>query len=155
MNTPYKFIFFLLITSVIFLCGCKTVYKSGFVSVPRQTFSGPIEIGSDWIEIIPPKPLIQYGTYSGIELDYPGYTTVKIDDKGQLLTTADGKNTRIEAFLFDDKGESYELKVDGEGSGIVLLNLEIPTDRTFTKLKIRSETSLKLNRIEWFGNNNY
>lgn len=79
---------------------------------------------------------------------------------------ADGRKTRIEAFLFDDKGESYELQIGGTGGGVTLTRkfvieiidgkadytfLNFPTDRVYVKLKIRSEIPLKFDSIEWRG----
>lgn len=84
------------------------------------------------------------------------------------MNLADGRKTRIEAFLYDDQGESYELQIDGVGVGVMFYRKRVPLtsdenspspavpfpiDRTFIKLRMRSEILLKCNYIEWVGSN--
>ena len=65
------------IVSAIVLCGCDFYYKNmPFVPIPPQTVSGPVEIGSDWIEIIPPEPLRPIVKSQWINLGYFGYSKV-------------------------------------------------------------------------------
>lgn len=147
--------------------GCSAIYRSGFVSVPRQELSGALTIGSEWIEIIPPAPLKTYGTRQAISVEYSAqgfnYTD---DEKGEILNLADGRKTKIEAFLYDSQGEEYELQMIASGFLLgrkwVKENIattseyiipKFPTDRTYTKLKIRSEIPIDCKKIEWIGYN--
>ena len=164
----------LILIFVLTLSGCAAIYRSGFVSVPRQPISDAITIGSEWIEIVPPAPLIPYATLQEVILRFDNYDRKNFTDdlRGEILNLADGRKTKIEAFLFDDKGESYELQImatGGEGGGFTLGRkmipdiadgkpnykyLDFPTDRIYTKLKIRSEIPIKCSKIEWICYNN-
>lgn len=162
---------FVLVFFTVISIGCSAIYDSGFVPIPGQPVSGPIEIGSEWVEVIPPKPLIPYGLQQSIVIGYQDYDKNKYSDDfvWNVLNLADGRKTRIEAFLFDDKGESYELQISGIGGvrGGVWFSRRyaekmvdgkkeyeyqyFPKDRTYTKLRIRSEIPLKCEFIEWRG----
>lgn len=87
-------------------------------------------------------------------------------ENDETLILEDGRRTKIEGFLFDDRGESYELHIVGRGGGIMLrrkisdkttdaepdyTSRNFPSDRVFTKLKIRSEIPLKCDKIEWIN----
>ena len=155
---------------VLTLNACAGIYQSGFVSVPHQPISSAVTIGSEWVEIVPPTPLKPFGSEQWVNLGYTEYSKSGYSDgvEGTTLNLADGRKTRIEAFLYDDKGENYELQIGGVGGGVVLSRkmlvintngkpdykaLDFPTDRTYTKLRIRSEIPLKVNQIEWVGHN--
>ena len=156
------------------LIGCETIYRSGFVSVPRQAISDSITISSEWIEIVPPSSLKPYGNFQYVDLECDGYKKFdwKNNDDESILEFADGSTTKIEAFLFDDKGQSYELKVNQTSDGPELTRkgkikwsgepnfseadyseIKFPADSLFTKLKIRSQIPIKCNRIQWVGLN--
>lgn len=162
---------FITFVMVGIICGgCDFYYRNmPFVSIPTQTISGPITIGSEWIEIIPPEPLRPIVNYQWISLGFYGENKGDFTDQNQkdtALILQDGRKNRIEAFLFDDKGESYELQIVGRGGGIILRrkgevreengrfyysSVNFPTDRVYTKLKIKSEIPLACDKIEWIG----
>lgn len=164
-----KLIFIFLVVAAIF-GGCDFYYKNmPFASIPPQAVSGPVVIGPEWVEITPPEPLKPLVDYQWISLGFYGENKgdfIDFTSKGTFLILEDNKRTRIEAFLFDDKGESYELDVVGRGAGIILrrkiadktpngksesTSSSFPTDRFYTKLKIRSEISISCDKIEWAG----
>lgn len=162
-----KFVFVLAVFAII-LGGCDFYYRNmPFVPIPPQTISGPVEIGSGWIDIVPSKPLSPLGSTNWISLGYNGYEKGKYSEgDGKFLNLADGRTTRIEAFLFDDKGEMYELEVSRTSNGpqlhkkgkVKILNgvpdyseTKFPNDRVFVRLKIRSELPLMCSKIEWQG----
>ena len=165
----HDFIFILFIILMSISSGCDNIYKSGFVPIPAQTVAGPVEIGSQWMEIVSPQPLEPNGATNWIQLGYAGYEPQKFTvNEENILNLADGRSTRIEAFLFDDKGEIYELQLSQTSVGPQLgkkgamkmvdgkpdySETRFPGDRKFTKLKIRSEIPLKCEKIEWIGSN--
>jgi len=162
---------------VLALSGCGAVYRSGFVSVPRQPISGPVSIGPEWVEIIPPEPLIPYGTDQEIVIGYLDYDrkNSSFDDTLEILNLSDGRKTKIEAVIFDDEGKQYELQISGVGgvhggvwftkkgevkwsgepnfSQADYSDVRFPQNRSFTKLKMRSEIPLNCEYIEWVGVN--
>lgn len=116
---------FIIFVMVGIICGgCDFYYRNvPFVSIPAQTISGPIVIGSDWTEIIPPEPLRPIAEHNLITLGFYKENKGDFTDdirKGEILILADDRKTKIEGFLFDDKGESYELQISGSGGGIIL-----------------------------------
>ena len=167
-SKSYKSTFILVIFTIV-LGGCDFYYKNmPFVSVPPQTISGPVTIDSNWVEIIPPEPLRVVAHDPWITLGYLEYSNNGFSDREteDSLNLADGRKTKIEGFLFDDKGESYELQLFGVGSGIQIgrkmkieivngksknIVLNFPSDRTYTKLRIRSEIPLACDKIEWIN----
>lgn len=157
------------------LSGCAAIYRSGFVSVPRQPISGPITIGAEWVEVVPPAPLRPYGNSQFVNLEVEGFKKTGwkyYDDENTILELADDRTTNVEAFLFDNKGQSYQLEVSQTSGGPQLYRkgkikwsgkpnfsepdyseVDFPSDRLFTKLRIRSEISLNCKKIEWVGYN--
>ena len=159
-------VFLVLILSV---SSCDFYYKNmPFASIPIQPISGSVEIGSDWVEIVPPQPLKPYGDTNWLNLEIIDYEkdNPTNDEEGKILNLADGRKSKVEAFLYDDKGEGYELQIGGTSTGITFYRkmainvtdgnpkykaVRFPVDRTYTKLKIRSEIPLRCNKIEWIG----
>ena len=155
---------------VVALNGCDFYYKNmPFAPIPPQTISGPIEIGSEWVEIVPPAPLRPIAEHNWISLGFYGENKGDFTDdiqKGETLILADGGKTKIEGVLTDNVGENYELQISGRGGGIILTRKmtaetdgqatkykfsNFPTDRVYIKLRLRSEIPLKCDKIEWIG----
>jgi hypothetical protein len=153
-----------LMTAIYLLTSCQYIYKSGFVPIPHQPISGPLEIGSEWIDIIPPKPLVSYTSaaiyFRGIDGDF---MKTPINDLSPVIVLKDGQKIKLEAVLYDDKGESYELMVAQFGNGIGFIRQKtvgiengksvpkyyaFPDDRTFIKLRVRSDLPIKCDLIE-------
>ncbi len=168
----YKSIFILALFAFI-SSGCDSFYRNmPFVSIPAQTISGSVVIGSEWIEIVPPQPLSPLGSTNWISLSYKGFKEMKdtkIFDQS-ILEMADGRNTKVEAFLYDDKGKEYELELFQSSAGPELYRkgkiiwsgepnfshpdyteVKFPSNRVYTKLKIRSEIPFECDKIEWIG----
>lgn len=165
----------LILIFVLSLSNCAAIYRSGFIAVPRQAICDSITIGSEWVEIVPPKPLKPFADLQDVVIGYDDFNRNNYSDNSrnsEILNLADGKSTKIEAVLFDEKGESYELRIVGTGGiggGIAFgrkLKTEIvsgkteyvfqgfPADRVYTKLKIKSEIPLAVSWIEWVCYNN-
>ncbi len=164
LNAKRKIYLTSFLIAICLLTSCRSIYESGFVPIPNQPISGPIEIGNVWIDIIPPKPLVSYKStaikFRGIDYDSE---KIPLNDPEPLIFLKDGRITKLEVILYDDKGESYELRIGGLGNGvsfyrkatyeIVNGKKEIklhafPHDRTFTKLQVRSQLPIKCELIE-------
>lgn len=165
-SRTYIILFVLLLA--LSLSGCGVIYNSEFIPAPDQEISGPIEVGPEWVEIVAPKPLIPYKTIQKVQLAFGEVDYMAgADESRESLALKGGKRTKIEAVLFDNKGESYDLSISsigGEGGGAGLsrktvqqevdgktreVGLYFPEDRTFTKLKIKSSIPIKLDKIKW------
>jgi hypothetical protein len=170
MKRLYKTVFVSVIFSlfVFSLNGCEM----NFLSSQPQIISEAVEVGTDWKEIVPPTPLRSKTLVHNVKLIMPDSiwreaTWDESDPKRQTLKYGDGKRGKIEAILYDDKGDAYELQINGKGGGFDLgrpvkprnpnepprNEPDFPADRNFTKLRIRSEVPLKLDKIEWTGYN--
>ena len=144
--------FFLLLT----LTSCETVNR--WRSTTPVELSGPIEVGSEWTEITPPNPLIsRSGTNQRIIIFTPLDITGSGGKDKKTLKLKDGTLTKVEAYLYDDNGKSYELFISGYGNTNVSFDNNPPNSREYfhfpngqyIKLKIRSETPIKVEKIEW------
>ncbi len=157
--------------------GCGPIYRSGFVQPPRQPISGPVEIGPEWLELTAPEPLIPYGKNQVIVIGFNDYDKngASWNEELELLNLSDGRQTRVEAFIYDDRSEEYSLTISGFGGfngGLWLSrksevnwdnvhnasnpeysDVGFPQDRRYIKLRIRSEIPLKCDFIAWTGTN--
>lgn len=158
-NLNFKVILLVLIIMTI-TNGCGEIYNSGLVPIPSQPISGAVEIGTDWTEIAPPEPLEPLGESNKIIFNCSVDETKPIDKEGTKISLKDGTSTNIEAVILDSKGETSELGIGGYGGGFIMyrrnpakgsLSGEFPKDRTYTKLKIRSQLPVKCESIEWFS----
>jgi hypothetical protein len=172
---PRKFekllMFTVLFASILFSTGCNMVFDA-FLKTPPQPISNAIEIGPSWQELIPPEPLKSRAWVQHVSLRMPesvwrNASWDETDSRLQTLKYADGACGKIEAILFDEKGETYELDIAAIGGGFDLGRMlpprnpnepprntpNFPTDRVYTKLKIRSDIVLRLDGIEWTGYN--
>ena len=75
-----------------------------------------------------------------------------------IINYSDGRSGRINIVLYDNNGVSYDLRVSslGEGLGFSWFSsdgkeLKLPSDREYTKLKIRSDIALHVEKIEFNG----
>src|SRR5262249_23779163 len=104
MNKP-SLLMILLVCPFIAGCGEETKHRI-LGGVITQPISGPIDIGKEWVEIAPPKPLkaISYFNYivvkaKGLDQGPDMYRSVKFPD---------GSTGKIEARLYDDKGNAVD-----------------------------------------------
>lgn len=140
-------------------CGIFEVFQS--LTPTYQAISGPVEIGTEWVEITPPAPLKSVQSQQYVSVTMKGADTWEQDLK--TVKYKDGRKGKIEAFLFDEKGQSYELEIGGIGGGVDLarklpprtpdspprVGPDFPHDRAYTRLRIRSEVAFRSEKIEW------
>lgn len=125
----------------------------------------PMDIGSDWIEIKLEKPIsaITQGSAVNIELASSRSFSNEVKDQkniseflGKLypdgtidavLTTKDNQSFWLTntGFLTSGYGESENIRVEIKLTG----QPQIPTDKKFTSLKIRSQRKLGQVKIYW------
>ena len=138
------------------LTGCTTINK--WRSTSPILVSGPISIGPEWVEIIPPKPLIsRAGTMQYIEVYTEHNTGGNWGENGKTLKLKNGVSSEIEGILYDEKGNEYELFINSDMKESIGLSHDNPNIKGFenfpegeyTKLKIRSNIPLQCEKIEW------
>jgi hypothetical protein len=152
------------------IAGCKETRHEILGGIITQPISGPIDIGKEWIEIVPPKQLKAIGSTN--------YITVKAKglDQGpniyRTLKFPDGSIGKIEAQLYDDKGNVIDFDcyswvisatkkltiwkkgTDFETDDPIQSQRSIyrfSHDTRFVKARIRSDVQLHCDSIEWEG----
>jgi hypothetical protein len=142
--------------------------------VSSQPISGALDVGGEWSEITPPAPLKSSKVRQNVYVEMSGLKSwdeesqkVIVPEDGKTVTFADGRRGKIEAQLFDDRGTSYELAIYGLSGGVNLsrkrpprspdekpsLEPDFPRDRTYTKLRVRSDVPFRSEKIEWVCTN--
>lgn len=134
-----------------------------------QKVSGSVQIGSEWTEIKPPEPLKSSARIHKISVRTGAVETFDETDKtGQTIKFKNGESGRVESVLFDEQGNGYELSlagIGGAGDGFYLgRNLpprnpdepprkepDFPYDKTYVRLKIRSNVPFQSEKIEWIA----
>jgi hypothetical protein len=122
--------------------------------------SGPITIGEEWIEIHPDSPLKAEKTYQWVYLDleppFKGdlYNEGKGPNKGKGILMPDGEVINPQIEVIDQYGNTFKL-VFGGGIGLkprykVPSPNELPRDREYTTVRIRSPRPIKCKAIFWF-----
>jgi hypothetical protein len=126
--------------------------------------SGPVVLGTEWIEITPPSPLVSEQVIQELHLRFPpGHEVDAASGKSDLATSAvqfvDGKRITFEGTLFDDKGKPFELGIGALDQGLYLSTkgpLPIPSkgpifpqDRVYPKLRLRTSEPVSVTSIDW------
>ena len=113
-----------------------------------RDIAGPTTISSEWVEIVPKPPLraerqIQYLMLDVADPFEPVY-------ESWSLRLKDGSLVQPQVQLIDESGKVYELTspaLDEKGIGFKSSNL--PTDRAYRTVRIRSDKPVQLSRVYW------
>lgn len=154
-------IIFSLFVFVLLASGCQTIYDTGFVPIPEQSIAGPLKIGPEWTEIIPPKPLVPYGFQNSVWVRYFNYqNNPSWSEDLKSLYLKDGRKTRVDVFLYDEDGKEYEFRISGTGGaggGVHFSyfrednSVMLPKDKVYTKIRLRSEIELDCEKIGFYS----
>jgi hypothetical protein len=155
----------LLMCLLIAGCGEETRHRmlGGTITQP---ISGPIDIGKEWIEIVPPKPLKAISYFNYIVVEAKGLNGGP--DPYRSIKFPDGSTGKIEARLYDDKGNVVDfdyyiwhnltdltIRKKGtrfpEDGGPSILSEDFPDNPRFVKAQIRSDVQLHCDSIHWKG----
>jgi hypothetical protein len=119
-----------------------------------RELSGPVTISSEWTEIIPKEPLkaerqIQYLTLDIADAFLPDYDLGKVK-------LSNGALVLPEVQLEDDKGTTYNLDRSGiDQKGMVFFMHELPKDKRYRVVRVRSATPIRCSRIYWRSYNQW
>jgi hypothetical protein len=156
--------FILMLLACLLIAGCKEARHAAFGGSITQPISGPIDIGKEWIEIVPPKPLKAISSYNYIVVKAKGLN--EGSDSYRSVKFPDGSIGKIEARLYDEKGQAVDFdyylwnnatdlaimkkgkRVPGDG-GTPDTNPDFPHNTIFVKAQIRSDVQLHCDSIEW------
>jgi hypothetical protein len=122
--------------------------------------SGPVTIGEEWLELHPASPLKAEKTYQYVYLDLEPplrddlYNDGKEPNKGKGILMPDGDviNPKIE--VIDQYGNAFDFVYAGsigfKPTYKVPSPNELPRDREYKTVRIRSPRPIKVKAIFWF-----
>jgi len=124
-----------------------------------QELAGPTTTTSQWLEITPRSPLKveRQRHLVALELD----KSVHTEDGGSGLVLPDGSVVRPQVELIDQDGESHELNVaslflSNQGEILAYFSANnLPEEKTYIKVRIRSTRPIHCNRIFWRNYNTW
>ena len=119
-------------------------------SFDDREIKGPITLSSEWIEITPDKPLKPEREYQQIVLSLSEPFLGDFEAKGVRLL--DGSIITPQVQLVDQNGDTFDLKYGGFRGrmNIYYSNFDqLPKDREYRTVRIRSEKPINCKRILW------
>ena len=124
-----------------------------------RDIAGATSINSEWVEIGPTPALESSGKQSLVILDLEGDYTP--DFPAHMLRFPDGSLGTPEVQLVDPQGHVFPLQFlmvhhrDRTGSNVMggagFGSPDLPTDRSYIKVRIRSDKPMKCSKIIWRG----
>jgi|ERR1041384_1906468 hypothetical protein len=131
------------------------VYSLLTRQVDREIGSN-LSISSDWIEITPEPPLKARNLTQTVILYIEGYKR-DIADTRQQIIMPNGTVLNPEVQVIDEYGNVYPLKVGqwlSNGVGFTRdfdagSSSKFPQDRTYTKVRIRSDRPFRISKVFW------
>jgi len=124
-----------------------------------RDIAGPTAITSQWLEIEPAAALKPSGKQSLVILELEGDYTPEF--QAQMLRFPDGSLGMPEVQLVDQQGHVFPLHFlmvhhrDRTGSNVMggagFGAPDLPTDRSYGKVRVRSDKPIKCSKIIWRG----
>jgi hypothetical protein len=122
----------------------------------EQLISGPVTITSAWSEFIPSKPLRPAKQYQLVVLDVDPTEGLVVDNSHlERMRLANGVLLKPEIELLDSQGNVFVAQVhrapvpSSSNNGIIGSIPDLPQDRAYTKVRVRSNEPVHLARIVW------
>ena len=137
------------------------VLVGGFVygmltSDSEQIVSGPVTLSTQWTEISPQRPLLPTKQTQEIVLDVdPSEGLVEDNLHLDKMQLSNGVVVHPQIQLVDSNGNIFEAQVSRYpvpsryNNGLSGHVSNLPQDREFTKVRVRSDSPLRLSRIVW------
>jgi hypothetical protein len=165
MNKP---ILLMVILICLVMAGCKETEHNLMGGDITQPVSGPIDIGREWTELVPPKPLRAVSFSNYLIVAAKGLDETLDTSRFRSIKFPDGSTGKIEARLYDEKGNAVDfdyyvwsdknvvtLRKKGtrfpEDGGTPATNPDFPYNTTFVRVQIRSDVNLHCDSVEWGG----
>jgi hypothetical protein len=122
------------------------------------TIASNVNISTDWLETTPQPPLKATKQIQYLIISVEGYKRNlhrNFEDKSMQIKLPDGTEINPEVQIVDEYGKVYSLKPTlftpgGMGfGGDFDSHSSFPQDRSYTKVKIRSDKSFKASKVTW------
>ncbi len=122
-----------------------------------ETVSGPVTVSSQWMEFSPEKPLLPAKQYQVILLEVDLAEALVVDNLNlEHIQLGSGVVVKPEIELVDSQGnvfiaEVYRSPVPSYLDNSIVGNVrDLPQDRKYTKVRVRSNAPVRLARIVWY-----
>jgi len=133
----------------------------GFATLDsEQIVSGPVSLSSQWKEFVPQKPLRPMKQSQEIVLDVdPSEGLVEDNLHLERIQLSNARLLRPQIQLVDSQGHVYDAEVSRYPvpslykNGISAYVSNLPKDLEFTKVRVRSDSPVRLSRIVWHCHN--
>lgn len=140
---------------VLFIIFGGIIYRVAS-SDSEQVVSGPVSLSAQWTEFVPPKPLRPTKQSQEIVLDVdPSEGLVEDNLHSDRMQLSNGVLLRPQIQLVDSQGNIFNAEVSRYPvpsryrNGLSGYVSNLPQDREFTKVRVRSDSPVRLSRIVW------
>ena len=126
----------------------------------EQIVSGPVTLSAEWIEFVPRKPLRPLKDTQEIVLDVdPSEGLIEDNLHENRMQLSSGVLLHPQIQLIDEVGNVFNAEVSRYPvpslykNGLSGYVSNLPTDREFTRVRVRSDFPVRLTRIVWHCHN--
>ncbi len=151
------------IVSILIGLGCLLVLFGGLVAYAiyksktvDQIVAVDVLVSSEWTEITPSSSMKADRQIQAVVFIIDGYRHNVSDNKWQIKLL-DETVVKPEVQIFDENGNVYDLHDSGRSNNDINFtpesSAEFPEDRSYTKIRIRSDKSFKVSKVIWRNRN--
>ena len=140
---------------VLLAFGTRLVYEIATTD-SEQNVSGPVTVSSQWAEFIPAKPLRQAKQFQEILLDVDASEGLVADNlHTDRIQLSNGVALHPQIQIIDSQGNVFNADVARYPvpslyqNGISGQFSRLPADGTIAKVRVRSDSPVRLSRIVW------
>jgi hypothetical protein len=160
MRPIHKALLAIVALSVVLVVALLLYRKMGpLPTLTDRDIAGTTAVTSQWLEITPAPALKPSGKTSLVILELEGDYTP--DFQTQMLRFPDGALGMPEVQLVDEQGNVFPLRFlmvhhrDRTGSNVMggagFGSPDLPKDRSYSKVRVRSDKPMKCSKIIWRG----
>jgi hypothetical protein len=155
-----------LLVSIAALCGALLLFFVGAniyafaTSDSEELVSGPVIVSAQWTEFVPQRPLQPRKQTQEIVLDVdPSEGLIEDNLHSDRMQLANGTVLHPQIQLVDSHGNVFDAEVSRYPvpsryeNGLSGSVSNLPKDREFTKVRVRSDFPVRLSRIVWHCHN--
>jgi hypothetical protein len=139
----------------LLLFGTRLIYEIATTD-SEQIVSGPVTLTPQWTEFVPSKPLLQAKQSQEIVLDVAGSEGLVEDNlHGERIQLANGVLLHPQIQIVDSQGNVFDATVSRYpvpslyNNGVSARFSHLPADGTIAKVRVSSDSPVRLSRIVW------
>jgi hypothetical protein len=120
---------------------------------PDKEICGKVTLTDQWLEITFPEPIKPEREITEIVIWFAEGTNYCDDSKGEGIRLADGSAVMPEVYLTNQDEKIYEFKkisgLDKSGIALRWSLTNLPKDKAYTKIHLKSSKPLECRQIVW------